>query len=164
MTNTSMTNKEVRAAYREMGLPAPRRTVYEMNYERLEKLGLYNLKSIEDHVRLEKGGMMPYCAELINLTESFTYYSLCLYGVQNGDLMRDPDLVIRVNHALEFAEVTTFRNDYLGIYQEVYPEPGKFIPRLKKSLNSFLITFLKDLSRDGFKILPEHVNAGPVTL
>jgi hypothetical protein len=164
MTHTTMTNQEVRAAYRDAGLRAPRRTVYEMNYERLEKLGLYNLKNIEDHVRLEKGAMMPLCFELINKNENIVYFSLCFYGEQNGDLMRDPDLVVRVNHSLQFAEVTTYRNDYMGAYQEVYPEPGKYIPRFKKSLNSYLTTFLKDLHREGYKILPEHINAGPVVL
>ena len=147
MTHTTMTNQEVRAAYRDAGLRAPRRTVYEMNYE-----------------RLEKGAMMPLCFELINKNENIVYFSLCFYGEQNGDLMRDPDLVVRVNHSLQFAEVTTYRNDYMGAYQEVYPEPGKYIPRFKKSLNSYLTTFLKDLHREGYKILPEHINAGPVVL
>jgi hypothetical protein len=37
------------------------------------------------------------------------------------------------------------RNDYMGIYQEVYPEPGKYYPKLKKELNAFLNDWLKNM-------------------
>jgi len=30
------------------------------------------------------------------------------------------------------AEALTFQNVYLGIYQQVYPEPGKFYPKFEK--------------------------------
>jgi hypothetical protein len=39
----------------------------------------------------------------------------------------------------------TFQNDYLGIYQVVYPEPGKYYPKLKKDLNEFLIDWLQNI-------------------
>lgn len=109
---------------------------------------------------------MPLCIELIWTYSDHDYvdYSLCFYGEQNGDLMRDPDLVVRVYHNLKMAEVLSFRNDYIGTYQEVYPEEGKYIPRLMRELNSYLKTFLTDLKREDYKILPEHVNAGPVVI
>ena len=40
------------------------------------------------------------------------------------------------------AEALTFQNDYLGIYQEVYPDPGKFYHKLKKDFNVFLDDWL----------------------
>lgn len=43
------------------------------------------------------------------------------------------------------AEALTFRNDYLEIFQEVYPEPEKYYPKLKKELNAFLNDWLKNM-------------------
>ena len=40
---------------------------------------------------------------------------------------------------------TEIRNDYMGIYQEVYPEPGKYYQKLKKELNGFLNDWLKNM-------------------
>jgi hypothetical protein len=45
---------------------------------------------------------------------------------------------VKIYSELKKAETLTFRNDYLGIYQEVYPELGKYYPRFKKELNTFL--------------------------
>jgi len=33
----------------------------------------------------------------------------------------------------------------MGIYQEVYPKPGKYYPKLKKELNAFLNDWLKNM-------------------
>jgi len=43
------------------------------------------------------------------------------------------------------AEALAFRNDYMGIYQEVFLEPGKYYPKLKKELNYFLSNWLKTM-------------------
>lgn len=66
-------------------------------------------------------------------------------GKQNGDVMADPDMEIRIYPEMKMAEALTFRNDYLGIFQEVYPEPGKYYPKLKKELNTFLNDWLKNM-------------------
>jgi hypothetical protein len=42
-------------------------------------------------------------------------------------------------------EALTYRNDYTRIYQEVYPEHGKYYPKLKKELNYFLNNWLKTM-------------------
>jgi hypothetical protein len=48
--------------------------------------------------------------------------SLCHYGKQNADLMRDPDIVLLFHNVPDgmAAEPVSFRNDYLGIVQDVY--------------------------------------------
>ncbi len=48
-------------------------------------------------------------------------------GKQNGDVMADPDMEVRIYP------------------QEVYPEPGKYYPKLKKELNEFLNNWLKTM-------------------
>ena len=137
-----------------------RRLIYETNYERLEKLGVFNMKELEDHVKIKMGGYMPFCVELINNMpeKGDAEYSLCFYGEQNGDLMRDPELIVRIFHDIKMAEATYFRNDYVGLEQYVYPEPGYVNPALKKDLNSYLRTFLEDIRKMGIKIRPEYVN------
>jgi len=52
---------------------------------------------------------------------------------------------IRIYLEMKVAEALSFRNDYLGIYQGVYSEPGKYYPKLKKELNVFLNDWLKNM-------------------
>jgi hypothetical protein len=54
------------------------------------------------------------------------------------------------------AEALTFQNDYLGIYQEVYPEPGKYYPKLKKELNEFLNEWLQNIIESGYVKVEEE--------
>ena len=70
--------------------------------------------------------------------------------IQNGNVMADPDMEIKIHKDLEVAEALTYQQDSLGIYQEVYPEPGKVNTRLKEELNSFLRTWLRNLEQQGF--------------
>jgi len=58
---------------------------------------------------------------------------------------------------MKMAEALTFRNDYLGIYQEVYPEPGKYYPKLKKELNAFLNDWLRNMIEvQKYQLVPEE--------
>lgn len=66
-------------------------------------------------------------------------------GLQNGDVMADPDVEVEIDNEKQEAETLSFQNDYLGIYQEVYPEPGKYHPKLKKDLNEFLNDWLQNI-------------------
>lgn len=59
--------------------------------------------------------------------------------------MADPDMEVKIYPDLKMAEALSFRNDYIGIYQEVYPEPGKYYPKLKTELNDFLNNWLKNM-------------------
>ena len=70
------------------------------------------------------------------------FISLAHYFEQNGDLCCDPDIEIRVDTANQLAEALAFQQAIPPIYQMVYPEPGKVIPAYKKSLNSFLYSWL----------------------
>lgn len=82
--------------------------------------------------------------------------SLAHNGIQNGDVMADPDMQVRIYSANKSAEALTFQNDYMGVFQEVYPEPGKYRPRLKKELNQFLNDWLKNLIEQGYKLVEKE--------
>jgi uncharacterized protein YqiB (DUF1249 family) len=73
-------------------------------------------------------------------------------GIQNGDVMSDPDMEVKIYPESKSAEALTFQNDYLGIYQEVYPEPGKYYPKLKKELNEFLCEWLQNIIDAGYEL------------
>ena len=47
------------------------------------------------------------------------------------------------------AEALIFQQAIPPIYQQVYPAPGKVIPALKRSLNSFLLTWLNNAIAQG---------------
>lgn len=78
------------------------------------------------------------------ITLSHTY-------VQNGDVMYDPRMELRVDHKAKTIEAASFGNSGLGLRQNVYPEEGKYIPRLRKELNSFLKQWLNSINGQGYE-------------
>jgi len=112
----------------------------------------------DEAVRLTVNGYMPLSVEDIGPSgDGNRLISICHYGEQNGDLMRDPDMVFEL-HSGEgtiFAEPISFRNDYMGLYQEVYryDDQGKrthVLPKLKAELKSFARTWFRNLKDQGF--------------
>ncbi len=109
-------------------------------------------------VRLTSKGFMPLSVEDIGSSpEGYRLISVCHYGEQNGDLMRDPDMVFAIHGQGDclMAEPLSFRNDYMGINQEVYryDDHGKRThvdPRLKKELTSFARLWFRNLKAQGF--------------
>lgn len=109
-------------------------------------------------VRITVPGFMPLSVEEIESSEDgHRLVSLCHYGEQNGDLMRDPDLVFLFHHLPDgaMAEPVSYRNDYLAISREVYryDEAGTHthvFPPLKQELNEFAQTWFATLRDQGF--------------
>ncbi len=120
-----------------------RRTTYEMIFARLQQMGIIDEygEMQADYMKFASSGLMPLNVD--KLTSNTI--ALAHNGKQNGDVMADPDMEVRVYPELKMAEALSFRNDYMGIYQEVYPEPGKYYPKLKKELNNFLNNWLKTM-------------------
>ena len=109
-----------------------------------------------NHRRYESAGFMPLVIEsLYSEGDDVKVYSLTHYGEQNGDAMRDPDMEMRVDFEAGTVEPLTFRNDYLGIFQEVYiTRNGKqlYSPRLRTDLDEFLWQWLKNIGEQGYNI------------
>lgn len=85
-------------------------------------------------------------ARWLRISLSHTY-------IQNGDVMADPDMEIRVylNEDWQRAEALTYQQDGLGIYQQVYPDPQHVNPRLKQDLNAFLLIWLNNIRKQGYQ-------------
>ncbi|MBX3301042.1 MAG: hypothetical protein KF693_02385 [Nitrospira sp.] len=109
-------------------------------------------------VRITVPGYMPLSVEEIGSSgDGYRLVSLCHYGEQNGDLMRDPDIVFLFHNVPDgaAAEPVSFRNDYLGIVQDVYryDEAGRrthVLPTLKQELKEFARAWFATLRGQGF--------------
>ena len=109
-------------------------------------------------VRITVSGYMPLSVEEIGSSgDGDRLVSLCHYGEQNGDLMRDPDIVFLVHTGPDgaAAEPVSFRNDYLGIVQDVYryDETGRrthVVASLRQDLKEFARAWFVTLREQGF--------------
>ena len=109
-------------------------------------------------VRLTANSYMPLSVEHIGQSaEGNRLIAICHYGEQNGDLMRDPEMVFEVyaSPTPATAEPLSFRNDYMGLMQVIYryADDGKKThvnARLKQDLKSFARTWFNNLKDQGF--------------
>ncbi len=61
--------------------------------------------------------------------------------------MNDPEMTFRVDQEKRTMEALTFG---VPIYQQVYPEPGKWIPKLRNDLNNFAAKWMKNITAQKF--------------
>ena len=119
---------------------------------------ILTLLGTDTAVRIRVEGYMPLSIEAIGTSaDGNRLISLCHYGEQNGDLMRDPEMVFELftHGEASAAEPLSFQNDYMGLFQEVYcyDESGKKThvkARLKAELKSFARTWFTNLKNQGF--------------
>lgn len=101
----------------------------------------------------EYGGYMPLSVNLLYKEKDGVVYSLAHYGEQCGDLMADPDMELKVNRESGTVEPLTYRNDFMGLFQEVYiTQNGQLLysKRLRSELDEFLWQWLKNIHDQGF--------------
>ena len=109
-------------------------------------------------IRITVPSYMPLSVEEIGIDgEGHRLVSLCHYGEQNGDLMRDPDIVFMFQDTPHgfIAEPVSFRNDYLGLDQEVsrYDDTGTrthLDTTLTSQLREFAQIWFANLNGQGF--------------
>lgn len=128
-----------------------RNDVYIRNWKRLIELGIINNEGVlqfKDAVSLES---KPYMN--LNLDDLGDHvFAMAHNFKQNGDIMADPDMQIRIIPEMHSIEALTYQLDSMGIYQQVYPDEKHVIPKLKKELNSFLEKWLINLIAQKFKM------------
>lgn len=90
--------------------------------------------------------LMPVVVEKVgHLTGYGEIISIAHYGEQNGDLMADPEMTFTIVGG-EYYPIS-FKNDYVGIYQEVFDyneegEPSAIDIKLQSDLTSFANTWM----------------------
>ena len=133
-----------------------RKTIYETNYDRLIKLGVIAKDGAmpKPYSKSHTNGFMDLVLERVEHMDGVSgnagiAFSMAHYFRQNGDLCKDPEMVVIVYPALQMVETLTFEQSLPPIYQVVFPEPGKFYPQLRKELNGFLRLWLNNLIDQG---------------
>jgi hypothetical protein len=99
------------------------------------------LSFLEDgYAKIQKSScFMAVTIEQVGQNELGKLFSVAHYAEQNGDLMRDPELVFILGRDEEFYPIT-IQQDYIGKYEDVleYDESGKikgWYPRLQADLS-----------------------------
>lgn len=122
-------------------------------------------RSPEGYRRFTADGYMPLSVESLGyIAHGGHVYSMTHYGEQNGDLMADPDMMIAVNFERGTVEPLTYQNDYLGKYEEVYLDDGRYSPSLRTDLDAFLWFWIKNIHAQGFDPhVYEHTDEDEIT-
>lgn len=123
--------------------------IHERIYKKLVKL-IPDLNSIEEHACSKSAPYMDLYLDILYRDKDSIVIALAHNFRQNGDVIPDPDMQIRIYPAMEMAEALTYQDQYS--YQEVYPEPGMVNMALKKQLNQFLHTWLRNCLQQGHKL------------
>lgn len=127
--------------------------VFKTIYEHLHKVvpNIDQLK-VGDRLRLSAPQFMDLHVEILRREGGGrTVISLAHYFEQEGDLMADPEMEVAVVPNLKLAEALSITQHALGIYREVYPQPGKVNIDEKKGQNDFLATWLNNLIMQGHR-------------
>lgn len=80
-------------------------------------------------------------------------YSIAHYYIQNGDMMRDPEMTVAIDKECGRVIPVSYRQDCFGTYQEVFKMSGGktyYHERLLRELDDFLWMWLKNVSDQGF--------------
>jgi len=116
----------------------------------------------EDHVKIESKSFMPLTLEFLHTVQTETgsgkLYSLSHTYVQNGDLMRDPEMCFIVvpqpNGIDTLIYPQMYQQDSLGLYEESVHLNGStvtgFIPIWQASHCAFANMWLKNILAQGF--------------
>ena len=92
---------------------------------------------------------MPIHIEIIEKTDKYTHISLAHYGQQNGDAMRDPEMIIALHKESQQFVPYYYRNDYMGMeqYSVKWTEEGILLNRrLQADHTTFANQWLRNIA------------------
>src|SRR5439155_26553890 len=107
------------------------------------------------HVRIEAAGFMPLVIEAVGPgPRGLPQISVAHYWAQNGDAMRDPEIVFEVGADGTFHPVS-YQQDgvpWNGYKEAVFTDAGRVMvrPALVKDLTAFARVWDKNLAEQGF--------------
>ncbi len=107
------------------------------------------LKKVGDHQQWNNdSSFMAACVEIIGRTGLGPLVSIAHYYQQNGDMMRDPDVVFVIG-ADQHVYPISYRQDGMGIYQEAaVVEDGKWKvrPKMQSDICSFCNQWMQNIN------------------
>lgn len=132
--------------------------VHETIFKRLVTIGIIDSEgrpTFTEDMKLKSGGFMDLNLDRLYDEDGEFTIAMAHNYIQNGDVMADPDMEIRIIPAMKMAEALSFRQDGgVQINQQVYTEIDghtMVYPRIKKELNTFLSGWLLNIKKQGFK-------------
>ncbi len=129
---------------------------YDGLYEQLKEL-IPDLRTLEpgDARKSTAPGFMDLNLDVLAKSKDEMRIALShYYKHHSGDMIADLDMEIRVYLMPDWKKAEALTYQDARRYDMVYPEPGKVYPRMKRSLNSFLVQWLKNLKNQGHKLNP----------
>jgi uncharacterized protein YqiB (DUF1249 family) len=126
-------------------------TLHHTLYRKLTVL-IPTLPEVPEYVKSQVPGFMGLDLELLSRHGEIITVALSHYYEQNGDLIADPDMVVRIDTKSETVEALTFQDTY--IYREVYLDGNRVDVKAKKELNEFLLLWLTNLINQGHALAP----------
>lgn len=144
-------------------VPYVEKDLYEKNYDRLLKLApdleerLLESKRLKKNFAIgksRKSGYMDFNIEMLDYDKDSFYIAISHYFVQNGDLVSDPDMQLRIDVERHKVEALEFQNQmfYASVYDDLYKRELVNLKE-KKSQNDFLTQWLKNLKSQGHEIV-----------
>lgn len=123
-------------------------TINERIFRKLEKI-LGDLTEIPEYQVLRARGLMELNIDLLHEDEESVTIALSHYFKQNGDMIPDPDMEVRIYPQMKMAEALTYQDSF-G-YRQVYPAPSQVYLKAKKDLNIFLSQWLSYILMQDFQ-------------
>jgi len=97
------------------------KSIYERIYQKLSQLINFKQLKKKSYLKYESAGFMDLHIDFLRYEEKDSFIIAMAHNYrQNGDVMADPDMEIRIFPQLKMAEALTFQQDNLGIFQRVY--------------------------------------------
>ena len=90
-------------------------------YENIRQTGVRDSASLVSPANIQNRNTdeayMPVYIEIIDRSETYKHISLAHYGEQNGDMMRDPEMLFALHKETRQFIPYYYRNDYMGVEQ-----------------------------------------------
>ena len=128
------------------------KAIYERIFTRLNMIIDFEKLFRKKYLKYKSAGFMDLNIDFLRCEDNDVYiFSMAHNYTQNGDLMCDPDMEIRIFPKTEMAEALTFQLDSLGIFQRVYQD-NKVNIEIKKDLNRFLDKWLTNIKSQKYSL------------
>lgn len=125
-----------------------RSTLAERNYDKLCRLAGSLVEGNRCYMKFKSEGFEDLVVEKISRNE----ISIAHYYEKNGDMMRDPEITLRVDTESGTVEPLSYLQDDMGIYYETQ----NCSEAKKRELSSFLGQWLTNISRQGYTLYMEN--------
>ena len=106
--------------------------------------------NLGDHRKIDncEGAFMPVCVQHMAQTELGPLFSIAHYYEQNGDLMRDPEMIFLKRNG-KYYPVSFHQDGGLGFYQEAIEIQGcrvlRYYPPILDKQASFAAMWMKNI-------------------